>query len=766
MPLTPASRLGRYEIIAPLGTGGMGEVYRARDPRLKRDIAIKVLPAEMASSPDHLARFEREAMTVARLNHPNIVVLYSIEEDRGTRFVTIELVEGQDLAALVTSGGLPLPQLLDLAIALADALVAAHEKGVVHRDLKPSNVMMTREGRVKVLDFGLAKRAHREEDTRNTRAATVSVPISEVGEVVGTAPYMAPEQLLGQPVDARTDLFSFGILVYELASGSRPFAGQTFAELSSAILRDSPPSLQSLRGDLPGGLAHIVERCLEKNPHERLQTALEVLNELRSIWRTLDRGTAPPPQPPSNLVATIAVLPFVNRSASPDDEYFSDGLADELLNVLAKIKGLRVSARSSSFHFKGKDVPLADVGRALNVATVLEGSVRKAGHRVRISVQLVKVSNGYQLWSEVYDRTLDDIFAVQDGIAQSVVKELRGTLLGEEPGPDTNEQVKAEVARAGRGRGQSTEAHRLAMHGRHMLERLTQDDVLRGMAYLREALQMDPDNAIAWVDLARAHLTVAGYGWGAIDEGVAAARQAAERALAIEPDLSDGHALIGRIRLYFDWDWKGAKASYGRALELAPGQAVGRHGAGILAQNEGRIEEALDLYRRAVDQDPLSAAAQHRLGIACLTAGLLTEAEATLRKSIELAPQRIVVHSSLAQVLLAQGRLDEARAEVERESQDTFRLLALAVTSRAQGRLEESQEALRTLVFKSSAHGAFQIAEAYAVHEDRDAAFEWLGRAHAQRDPGLAEIKGSYLLAPLHGDPRWNVFMKKMGFEG
>src|SRR5262245_54830205 len=277
MPLVAGTTLGPYEIIAPLGAGGMGEVYRAHDPRLKRDIAIKVLPDEVASSPERLARFEREATTVAGLNHPNIVVVYSIEEDRGIRFLTMELVEGQDLATVVTSGGLPLGLLLDVAIPIADALVAAHQRGVVHRDLKPANVMMTRDGWIKVLDFGLAKHAHAEPDAGRTHAASTSDPISEVGEVIGTAPYMAPEQYLGQAVDARTDLFAFGILVYELASGRRPFGGHTFAELSSAVLRDNPPSIHSLRNDLPVELSRIVERCLEKDSRKRVQTALDVL---------------------------------------------------------------------------------------------------------------------------------------------------------------------------------------------------------------------------------------------------------------------------------------------------------------------------------------------------------------------------------------------------------------------------------------------------------------------------------------------------------
>jgi serine/threonine protein kinase len=290
MGLTPGTRLSTYEIIALLGAGGMGEVYRARDPRLKRDIAIKVLPADVTLSPDRLARFEREATTVAGLNHPNIVVLYSIEEHAGIRFLTMELVEGRSLAELVTPGGLPLTQLLDLAIPIADALVAAHEKGVVHRDLKPANVMVTREGRLKVLDFGLAKLARVESDVDVTQAA--SLPISNAGQIVGTVPYMAPEQIRGGPVDARSDLFALGIVLYELASGMRPFVGATHADISSAILRDAPKPLASVRSDLPRDLERIIAECLEKNPRERMQTALDVSNAFRRVRKELERTEA------------------------------------------------------------------------------------------------------------------------------------------------------------------------------------------------------------------------------------------------------------------------------------------------------------------------------------------------------------------------------------------------------------------------------------------------------------------------------------------
>ena len=762
MALSPKTRLGTYEILGPLGAGGMGEVYRARDLRLGRDVAVKVLPAEVASSPDRLARLEREARTVAGLNHPNIVTLYSVEDEEGIQFLTMELVEGQSLSSLVIPNGLPFPRLLELAIPLTDALVAAHERGVIHRDLKPGNVMVTRDGRVKVLDFGLAKLAG-EEIPAHDVAVTVESPLSEDGQVLGTVPYMSPEQVRGERVDARSDLFALGVMLYELATGSRPFTGSSNADLASSILRDTPTSLTQSRADLPTDFDRIVSQCLEKNPRERVQTALDVNNALRRLRKAMERGE--PEAPATKKVASIAVLPFVNRSASADDEYFSDGLADELLNVLSKIHGLRVSARASSFHFRGKDVPLNEIGAALKVDTLLDGAVRKAGNRVRISVQLVKVPDGYHLWSETYDRTLDDIFAVQDDIAHSVVKELRAALLGEAPDSVASGRVQAEVAKAATGRGQNTEALRLALQGRHMVERLTPEDVMRGIGYLEEALRLDPDSAIAWVDLSRAHLNAAGHGWEPSETGVAAARDAARRAISIAPDLPEGYMVLGRVQLYFDWDWEAAKDSYRRAMELAPGNAVGIHGAGILAQNEGRIDDALELFRRAVEQDPLSSGAYSRLGTAYLSAGRLSESEVALRKSFELAPQRVIVRSFLAQTLLAQGRLEEALEEAKLEGQGGHRLLALVAIFHAQGRATESDAALRKMIETEAEQGAYQIAEAYAARVEVDAAFEWLERAYLQRDPGLAEVKGSVLLRTLHGDPRWSAFMKKMGLE-
>src|SRR5262245_15704097 len=765
MPLTAGTRLGPYEIVAPLGAGGMGEVYRARDARLGRDIAVKVLPEDLASSAERLARFEREARAVAALNHPNIVTLHSIEEAAGTRFLVMELIEGRSLSEVIAPGGLPLPRLLELAIPLADALVAAHEKGVVHRDLKPANVMVTRDGRIKVLDFGLAKPSQAPSGLQHSQAATMVAPLSDVGTVVGTVPYMAPEQVRGEAVDARSDLFSFGTLVYELASGSRPFAGPTPADVSSAILRDEPPSLSGVRPEVPAPFERILGRCLAKVPGARFQSALEVLNALRELQRTLDRGPASQVAPVPEAVASIAVLPFVNRSASPDDEYFSDGLADELLNLLAKLRGLRVAARTSAFHFKGKDTTIAEVGRALNVATVLEGSVRKAGPRVRISVQRVKVAGGYQLWSESYDRTLDDIFAVQDDIAQAVVRELRSTLLGEAADSRARGEAKAEVARAVKGRGTNPEAHRLRLQARHVLEGFTRQGAARAIELLDRALELDPEFAFAWVELGRAHSRAADSGAEPVVDGYTKARAAVERALELEPDLPDGHAALAQIQMVHDWDWRRAQASVDRALELAGANAEVLRNAGMLAFFNGRLDKAIQFLRETLEQDPLSARAFINLGSVYFSAGRLIEAEESYRRALELAPHRPVAHAWLAVVLLDQGRKAEAHAVAEQDPGPMMRAQAMAITHHASGRRADSDASLDQLVQKLGDFAAYQIAEVHGARGDVEDAFRWLERSYEVRDPGLTGFKPNPHFRSLRTDPRWSAMLRTMRLE-
>jgi len=764
MPLSPKSRLGTYEILGPLGAGGMGEVYRARDVRLDREVAIKVLPADLASNPDELARLEREARTVARLNHPNIVTLFSVEDVGGVRFLSMELVQGQTLSTLVTPDGLPLPRLLEIAIPLTDALVAAHEKGVIHRDLKPGNVMVTRDGRVKVLDFGLAKMAPvGAAYSPSSRSVFAEGPLSQEGEVTGTVPYLAPERLRGEAADVRSDLFALGVILYELAAGRRPFVGATAPEVGSSILHDTPEALERLRTDLPGEFGQVVGRCLEKDPKDRVQTALDLNMELRGIRKALEHGE--PQKRLAEKAVSIAVLPFVNRSASADDEYFSDGLADELLTVLAKIKGLRVTARTSSFHFKGKDATIGEIGRALDVDTVLEGSVRKSGNRVRISVQLVSVADSSHLWSETYDRTLEDIFAVQDDIARSVVKELRTTLLGEELDSDASRQAKTEVARAMKGHGTDPEAQRLYLLARHFQGRWTREDTSKAIGYLKQALERDPEYALAWVELSAAFAREAGHGWSPVAEGYGSAREAVERALALEPDLAEAHLGMGTIRWYYDWDFPAAEESYGRALRLSPGNPEVLRLAGSLTWSLGHMEEGIGLLHRALEQDPLSAQAYHNLGGALVAADRFPEAEEACGKALELAPQRAITHATLSLALLAQGRGDEAVDAALKEPIEALRFWSLGIAQSTLGRMTESDATIAEMVAKYAKTWAYQIAEVYCVRGEPDRAFEWLERSYAERDSGLTEMKTSPRFRSLHGDPRWAPFLEKMGLQ-
>ncbi len=461
---------------------------------------------------------------------------------------------------------------------------------------------------------------------------------------------------------------------------------------------------------------------------------------------------------------TIAVLPFLNLNPETESDYFSDGLSEELINVLSKIRRLRVAARTSAFSFKQKQTTVTEIGRILNVASVLEGSVRKANERVRISVQLVMVEDGYQIWSETYDRTMDDIFAVQDDIAQSVVEEIRITLLGDKRSAQVSEQVVSEVAEAMKGRAANPEAQRLMLLGRHFLDRTTREDTTKAVEYFREALDLDPGYALCWAELGRAYSVEAGSAWRPVDEGFDLSRDAVKRALSLEPDLAEAHAQQGRIQAAHERDLAGAEASYLRAMELAPGSSSVLDGASVLAYKMGRMDEAIDLSRRVLAQDPLSAAFWHNLGLTCHAAGILDESEQAFRRALELAPQRFVSGALLAMVLLDQGRTDEALEQAMKEHDQFWRTWGLAIIYHTSGRDAESDEALRELTEEHAAGNAYQIAEVHSVRGENEEAFEWLERAIAERDPGVTHAKVNPRFRPLVNDLRWPGLLSKIGF--
>ncbi len=547
MSVAPGSRLGPYEVLAPLGAGGMGEVYRARDGRLGREVAIKVLPAELAGDAERLERFEREARAAAALNHPNILAVHDLGTHEGAPFLVCELLEGETLRDRLRAGRPAPAAALGWALQLARGIAAAHARGVVHRDLKPENLFLTRDGHLKILDFGLAKVS-----APATVAATApTVAGTLAGTLLGTAGYMAPEQARGLPADARSDIFAFGAVVYELLAGESAFQRETAADTLAAVLREEPRELAATPLGLPPEVVRLVRRCLAKRPEDRYQSAADLAFDLETL------AAAPRAAPEAAATASVAVLPFSDLSPGRDQEYFCDGVAEEILNALCCVAGLRVAARTSSFQFRHVALDVRAIGQRLGVTHVLEGSVRKAGDRLRVTVQLVEVDGGYHLWSERYDRGLADVFEIQDEIAQKVALALRGVL--------------SEALRRGQRQAatRNVEAYDYYLRGRQFFYQARR----RGMEYARQmferALALDPGYALAWAGLADCSSWLAPW-WGNDPEEIRRGEEASRRAVELAPGLAETHASRGQS-LVLARRFAEAEEEFQTALRLQPG---------------------------------------------------------------------------------------------------------------------------------------------------------------------------------------------------
>ncbi len=758
-------QLGTYEVLSLIGAGGMGDVYRARDTKLNRDVALKILPDAFARDDDRLARFRREARALASLNHAHIVTIFSIEEHDDVPFMTMELIEGCTLAEGILSGGLSPARFFDIAIALADALSAAHRKNIIHRDLKPANVMVTEDGRVKVLDFGLA-RGGDDEAVRLAEDVTVTSVGTKVGTIVGTMPYMSPEQIEARPIDHRTDIFSLGITLYEQATGERPFRGDSPAGLMSSILKDHPKPIEESRSDLPGDVCRLIDRCLEKEPRDRVQTATEIHAELkihRRAWETGGGRSARAGAPDSNSLpaaraVSIAVLAFTDMSAAKDQDWFCDGIAEEILNALTPLKGLRVAARTSAFSFKGKGDDLRTIGEKLNVTTVLEGSVRRAGDRVRITVRLSDVANGFQLWSERYDRELKDIFDVQDEIAKAIVDRLRVTLVG---GKDDRlvEQATTNI-----------EAYQLYLKGRALVDRRGAN-VPAGLDLLRKAVELDPDYSLAWAGVADA-LTVLAYS-GAMrgSETKEQAMAAARRSIELNPRSAVAHTSLACATLLYENNRRMAKQTFERVLELNPSHAMGRCWYGLFYLNWvcGDFERGIAEVRRALDSDPLSAYVTMTLGVSLFTAGRLDEAIETCRRATQLDPESFVSRWALGISLGMAGRFEEAvsllEAAAAMSGRHSLALTALAGLFGQAGKSAEARAVHRELMDRASrsyvspSHLAL-TAEAAGHHEE---AMAFAKRAWDGREPSFIVWARQFpQYRALHSDPRFAAILREM----
>jgi eukaryotic-like serine/threonine-protein kinase len=789
-------QLGHYQIIEKIGAGGMGEVYRARDLKLHRDVALKLLPGELANNLEWVQRLTQEARAVAGLNHPNVVTIHSIEDAGERPFITMELVSGKTLDGVIGPNGLSTESLLEIAVPLADALSAAHAVGVVHRDLKPSNVMVTQNGQPKILDFGLAKQITPSEPGRAGVLSTTPM-LTRAGAVMGTVPYMSPEQLQGRPVDARSDIFSFGAMLFEMATGQRAHRGESDADLISAILRDPAPEALSLRADLPPELDRVIQRCLQKDPNRRYGTSAELERDLRAlsgasgadaVARTLPSGTKPPAASrrhrralfmlaafvgcgivlgggwrarsgcaPSTAEASVAVLPFANVSKDPNSEYLIDGITTEIINRLSESSGLKVMSQFSVARFKDGTDPLS-AGRQLGVASVLTGQLSARGDKLVVDVALLDVKDGRQMWGQRFERDRVDFQTIQREIVTRTSEKLRVKL--------------AAVAPASQ--AANPEAYDLYLRGRYALQSGANDSLPSAQDLFRQSIAREP-LAVAYAGLGETYVTQAWLNSQDSAEMLPLAKAALSKALELDPGLVETYLLAADVALYFDWDWAAAGANYRKAIEISPSNDVAHREYANYLLVLDRPDDAIAEARKAQSLDPLSVNATHELGWCFLAAGRLPEAAAEFKKAIALNPDWRWGNIKLSLAYAFMHEREKALAAVKRADEllpasegsplsqcwlaDT--VLLCGDPNRAKLTLEKLEQQARTKYVDPTV-----MAGLYGRLNDKNRMFEYLERGFQVRSPNMVYllIDRRFLWKPMADDPRYLDLLKRIGF--
>ena len=774
-------RVLHYQVLSLLGTGGMGEVYLAEDTKLDRRVALKLLPADLEGDERRVSRFQREARAVSALNHPNIITIHEIGRVNSRHFIATEFIEGETLRRQLASGGMQLDATLDVAIQVTSALMAAHEVGIVHRDIKPDNIMIRRDRIVKVLDFGLAKLTETLSPHVDTQAPTKLLVNTEPGVLMGTANYMSPEQARGLDVDARTDIWSLGIVLYEMTAGRVPFEGETSTDVLSLILQKEPARLARYAPQVPEELERIIRKCLEKDRERRYQSARELLVDLKNLQRdsvagmttaktvTPQRRTAAHRLPFAALVLGIlavvaagiyllsgrdkainsmAVLPFVNVGADPDTEYLSDGVTESLINNLSQLPNLKVIARSSVFRYKGREIEPQAVGRELGVSAVLTGRVIKRDDDVSISIELMDARDNSHIWGEQYSRKLADILTVQSEISREVTERLRLKLSGEE---------KKQLAKQ---RTEIPEAYQLYLRGRYHFNKLTMDDMQKGIEYFRQAVERDSNYALAYAGLADCYNYL-----GKPMEAKAAITSAIE----IDDTLGEAHASLAFINLLYDWDWAGAEGHFKRGIELNPNYAMARHWYAIHLANMGRHDEAIREARRAQELDPLTLIVNGTPAATLYLARRYDQAIEELQKLLEMDANFLPAHSMLAVAYVQKGMYDKAIVEYQKVIDLLRGNLGAELAMKARighayavwGKKGEAIKILDELLKRRDAT-PYSIAEIYVGLGEKDRAFEWLEKAYQERNVQMVSLKVEPTLDSLRLDPRFTDLLRRM----
>jgi len=841
MPLPPSTRLGRYEIRSQVGAGGMGEVYLARDTtELERTVAIKVLPAEVASDPERLRRFIQEAKTTSTLNHPNILTVYEIGEAGGSRFIATEYVEGETLRRRIArSSRLTLRESLDIGIQIASAIAAAHRAGVVHRDIKPDNVMMREDGIVKVLDFGLAKSSSRPaaQLPADHEAATRALVNTNPGVIMGTVSYMSPEQARGQIADERSDIWSLGVVLYEMIAGRAPFAAETTSDVIARILWKEPPSLMSVASEAPERLDEIVQKALVKDREERYQHVKDLLIDLKRLKQRLDvdaeieRSVQPAsdaanvstnqsdenatgilpaaistqqslPQPTSSAeyivsevkkhkrgvalgsiillaligvgswflfnraagnkqIESIAVMPFVNESSNADTEYLSDGMTETLISSLSQLPNVSVKARSSVFRYKGKEIDPKKLASELNVQAILNGRVVQRGDQLTLSLELIDAQTENVIWSEQYNRKQSDLVSLQSEIARDVSSKLKLKLSG------TDEQKLNKVYTT------NPDAYQLYLKGRFYWNRLTPEDLHQSLEFYQQAIDMDPAFALAYVGISDTYmlLGIPDVMLGVVppQESVRKARNAADKALEIDPTLAEAYASRAHVK-WKEHDWAGADEDFKHSIELNGNYPNAHRFYAIYLACMNKPEEGIREVRRAEELEPLSVSVKAHVAYIFYFARRYDEAVVAGKKAVEMDAKSPVAHQRLGLAYEQIGMFPEAIAEFQKAVDGSNRI-QLAVASLAHafalaGKRAEAEKLLAELRDRSGREyvSSYLIAEIYLALGEKEAAFKSLDRAYDEQSIDLVLAKVDPRLNPLHDDPRYQEFLKKIGF--